>query len=140
MLFPARPGTHPSSQTLPPRPNSLRVKGTAPEKREFWNAVATLSLGILMAATIAALYTSGLVRMLGVETPLWHTPAILPHVALLCTIFTGAIVWLALPRRNHAAQWAVHLLSGIAPSLAVRRGVRQLRHYRTALKWHQQRV
>ncbi len=139
MLFPAANGEEPSGLRHFTQPRPVMFNGRAPQRGYLWRALITLAIGVLLAAAIAALYTSGLIRLLGVETPLLQTPGLIPRFGVLSVIFTAGIVWMAIPHRQGFGRLCVCLISGVAPGVTVGHGIRMLSRYRTAMRLHQQR-
>lgn len=136
MLFPAQPPSD-RGQTTWSSDRAVLLQENAPQQAQLWRALFTLAVGVLLTAAIAALYTSGLVRLVGVETPWWQTPAIIPHFGLVSATLTFTFVWMAISNRGRCGRFLCYLVSGIAPGFTVGLGFRMLSHYRSARKLHQ---
>lgn len=121
-------------------PQPVMLGPEALHRRQWWRAILTLSLGIVLAWTLSALYAAGLIRMLGVEAPLWQTPELFLPFGLVSLILTAGIVWLANwgDGRGRLGQFFFYVISGVAPGVAVNHGIRMLSRYRSAMKLHRQ--
>ena len=137
MLFPAADSAPPTFwEGAKPKPVFLH--GEAPQRKQLAQGCLLLILGVSMALLLSALYTAGLMRMIGVTQPISTVPHLYLHFSLISVIFTVGIVWMAIPDRGRYGRMAVHLISGIAPSAAVGYGVRLLSRYRTATRLYHQ--
>lgn len=103
-------------------------------RKQPGQACLLLVVGILMAWLLSAIYTTGLMRMLGVAQPISTVPHLYLHFGLISMIFTAGIVWMAIPDKGRLGRMAFYLISGIAPGAVVGHGVRLLSRYRTATR------
>ena len=137
MLFPAAPSGSPAVwDGTKPRP--VFLNGEGPQRKQLAQACLLLLIGIAMAWALSALYTTGLMRMIGMAQPISAAPHLYLHFGVISVIFTAGIVWMAIPDRGWFGQMAFYLISGIAPGAAVGHGVRLLTRYRTAARLYHQ--
>ena len=140
MLFPAvpEPASAPAKLSDLACPQPVMLQGEETYRRLLWRALFTLGIGVILAAAISAIYATGIIRMLGVETPLLQTPGLAPHFGVVSLIFTASIIWMAFPDRGRFARTLSTLISGVAPGITVGHGIRLLARYRAAMKLHRQ--
>ena len=137
MLFPASSSAS-STVSEDAKLKPVFLNGEAPQRKQLAHACVLLAVGILMAWLLSVLYTTGLMRMLGVAQPIATVPNLYPHFGLISFIFTAAIVWMAIPDRGRFGRMVFYLISGIAPGAIVGHGMRKLTRYRTAARLYHQ--